>query len=263
MNSINVTSIDISHNNAANFFDSESLLTMRRMITLLMYQNKIPRLLALVSALRREGVTYTTLGLGTVIASDLKVRVCAVDLNWHAPGLFGQAAYGLRNANAGATNDAWWRFMRGIIGRRRPITSSPIPPPPVGIAGILQEEVSLEDALIETALPGFAILPAGQLSEHERLQVARSQMLKDLLEELRKRFDYVLLDIPAILYTSDAIALASLSEAVSIVVRQGVTPINSVRLALDEIKHIPMLGVILNRTHIHTPKLLRQFIPQE
>jgi hypothetical protein len=36
-----------------------------------------------------------------------------------------------------------------------------------------------------------------------------------------------------------------------------------IRLALDEIKYTNMLGVILNQTHIKTPRWLYNLIPQE
>jgi Mrp family chromosome partitioning ATPase len=66
-----------------------------------------------------------------------------------------------------------------------------------------------------------------------------------------------------VLSSSDAVALASLGSACCVVVQQGVTPINSVRLALDEIKHLPMLGVVLNQVRINTPNWVRNFLPQE
>jgi len=47
------------------------------------------------------------------------------------------------------------------------------------------------------------------------------------------------------------------------VIRQGVTPINKVREALDEVKHLPMAGVVLNKIQVHTPQWLLNFIPQD
>jgi len=47
------------------------------------------------------------------------------------------------------------------------------------------------------------------------------------------------------------------------VVRHGVTSTSSVQLALDTVKHLPMLGVILNQVSIKTPRWIRALIPQE
>lgn len=244
---------------AGDFYNAEVISNLRRMITVLIYQNQLARRIGMVSTLRREGVTYSTLALGAVLASDLAVRVCAVDLNWYAPGLLAQAQPRKRSAPA-SRGPGWWPFRRTQGG---PGGSEPEAAPIPGVAEVLTGKISLEKALIATEMPGFSILPAGDLDDRERALVARSQILKELLDDIGTRFDYVLLDIPALLYTSDAIALASLSDTVCMVVRQGVTSTNSVRLALDEIKHLKMLGVILNQVRVYTPQLIRQFIPQE
>jgi Mrp family chromosome partitioning ATPase len=72
----------------------------------------------------------------------------------------------------------------------------------------------------------------------------------------------VILDIPALLANSDAIALASLADAGFLVVRQGITPIALIKQALDEIKHLSMLGIVMNQTYFHTPRWLYNLIPR-
>jgi Mrp family chromosome partitioning ATPase len=47
------------------------------------------------------------------------------------------------------------------------------------------------------------------------------------------------------------------------VVRQGVTPTPSVQRALDQVKHLRQLGIVLNQVTIKTPSWLRMLIPQE
>lgn len=91
--------------------------------------------------------------------------------------------------------------------------------------------------------------------------MARSQELQDVINNLSTRFDFLILDIPAIHSTSDAIPLASLGDACCLVVRQGITTVEDVRLGLDEIDHIPMLGVVLNRVKLATPTFVTKLIP--
>ena len=55
--------------------------------------------------------------------------------------------------------------------------------------------------------------------------------------------------------------LASLSDACCLVIRQGVTPVEDVRLALDEIEHLTILGTVLNQAHYATPAVILKFIP--
>ena len=93
--------------------------------------------------------------------------------------------------------------------------------------------------------------------------MARHDTLKACIKQLSRRFDHILLDVPAVLGTSDAIALASLSTACCLVVRQGITPVSQVRRALDDVKHLSMLGVVLNQAHMSLPNWVGAFVPQE
>jgi Mrp family chromosome partitioning ATPase len=233
-------------------FPAAVLANLRRTLTLLMYQQSLPRRIGVVSALRREGVTYITLALSAILASDKGARVCAVDLNWEAPALLEQCEGGFDYPAAGQAASS-----NGVPG------SGPLLPRRLGIAEVLTGTIALQQVLVPTVLPTLQVLGMGAMIEQERALIARSQALHDLIDELDARYDYVLLDLPALLYTSDAIALASLSEACCLVVRQGVTPLSMVKRALDELKHKQMLGVILNRAQVHTPQLLLNFVPQE
>jgi Mrp family chromosome partitioning ATPase len=86
-------------------------------------------------------------------------------------------------------------------------------------------------------------------------------VLVQIIEDLSKEFDHLILDIPAIRATNDAVPLASLGDACCLVIRQGVTTAEDVRLTLDEIDHLPILGVILNRVRLKTPRVILKFIP--
>jgi Mrp family chromosome partitioning ATPase len=235
-------------------FSPDVVSNLRRLTTHLAYQEHLPERIALVAALRGEGVTYTTLALATTLANDLNARVCAVELNWQSPGM-----------QAHLANPAETKPRRGRFFRRRktdPATTDTTGKSP-GLAGVLTGSATLEEALIPTLLPNLALLPAGELPEWQRPAIARSVELKECIGHLSRMFDHVLLDIPAVLRSSDAIALASLGSACCIVIQQGVTPINSIRLALDDVKHLPMLGVVCNQVRIHTPKWVRSLLPQD
>lgn len=230
---------------------------VRRAITGLSFRGGLPRRLALIATLQREGVTYTTLALATTIASDMDVSVCAVELNWWSPGMHNQLSQ-LALAHT--------RMLQQQRKRKQPVDAvEPVAAPPssLGLAGVLDQQVSLDSALLRTNRPNLALLPAGAMDPDRRPVMARSGALRECIEQLSLRFDHIVFDVPAIMATSDAIALASLSEACCVVVRQGVTPVNSVRLALDEVQHLPMLGVILNRVQIQTPAWVRALVPQE
>ncbi|MCB8983681.1 MAG: CpsD/CapB family tyrosine-protein kinase [Ardenticatenaceae bacterium] len=210
-------------------FPGEVVRSYRHMLARLTRTEALPSRLALVSTLREEGVTYSALALGTVLAADTAVSVCVVELNWHWPG------------------------QQTLLAD----VTSP------GLAGVLAEEASLDEALVQTHLPNLALLPAGEMEVGKRPYTARSSQLKLYLDELGKRYDHLLLDTPAILATSDAIPLASLSNGSCLVIKQGVTSIENTKRALDDIAHLHILGVILNQVIVKTPKLFLKYIPQE
>lgn len=244
----------------------EVVAGLRRMITQMLYHGRLPARISILAALREEGVTYTSLALATTLASDLQVRVCAVELNWQSPGMpvaptriaATPAQVNGHTATAGRTSQrtALAEKVNGKAGRPRE-NGGP------GLAGALNGTVTLDEALVATALPNLSLLPAGSLPPHQHALMARSDALKACIEQLGRRFDHLILDVPAILSTSDAIALASLGTAGCMVVRHGVTPSAMVRQALDEVKHLPILGVVMNRARLHTPRWIRDLIPQE
>ena len=208
-------------------FPNDVIVPLRHMVSRLMQADAWPAQVSVIAALREEGVTYTTVALAAMIAADWSKSIAVIELNWHAPGL------------ATMLN----------------VTTSP------GVAGVLGGS-ELDAALIATSLPNLFFLPAGELVAEQRSVVSRSAALATLIDQIKPRFDLVLLDIPAVLTTSDAIPLASLGGACLIVARQGVTPKTKVQAALDDVKHLPMLGVVLNRAKYKTPRLIRRWIPQ-
>jgi Mrp family chromosome partitioning ATPase len=229
----------------------EVIVHLRRMLTELAYSNNLPHRLAVLSALRGEGVSYTTLALALVIANDLARRVCVVDLNWWSPGLTSQIDPAVIAASA-ARRHFW----------QKPRVVEPTPFDKPGLADLIAGTSSLEEALIQTDRPNLFLLTAGQVPVMQRPAIARSDSLKQIVAELADQFDHVLLDVPAILTTSDAIALASLGEACCLVVRQGITATYHVQQSLDAVKHLPILGVVLNRVKINMPNWVLKFIPQ-
>jgi hypothetical protein len=253
-------------------FPAEVVNSMRHMETTMLYKGDLPARISMVAALREEGVTYTTLALATTLAYDLAVRVCVVELNWWSPSINVRPV--LEQSTADKSDADGWRKSRrakrqaaeraAAEAASATLTDSTAQPTdPTGLAAVLTKTKTLDESLIQTALPNLALLPAGSLSPAQRPAMARSDVLKACIEQLGRRFDHILLDIPAILATSDAIALASLGTACCLVVRQGVTPVSNVRRALDDVKHLPMLGVVLNQARLVLPRWVRALVPQE
>ncbi len=209
-------------------FPQELVQSLRHMLTKLNREQKLPAKISVVSAMRQEGVSLMSLAMAAIMANDLSRNVCLVDLNWWSPSTM-----------------------------LHPLTFySP------GILPLLHGEIKLEAALVHTNHPQFTILPAGNLAVGQRPIVARGPALKRVIDELSDYADHLILDIPAILTTSDAIPLASLGDACCVVVQQGISTRAVVQQALNEINHLPMLGVVMNRVRVATPNWVLKWIPQ-
>lgn len=221
--------LHVLNSEASYTFPQALVHSLRHMITKLNRDQNLPAKLSVVSALRQEGVSLISLALATIMAHDLSRRVCLVDLNW------------------------WWPS----------VTMHDLAAHSVGIAPLLHGEVQLDATLVRTNHPKLTILPAGSLPLTERPVIARSAALRSLIDELSDSVDHLILDIPAILTTSDAIPLASLGNACCAVIHQGISPRRAVKQALGEINHMPTLGVVLNRVQMATPPWVLKAIPQE
>ena len=209
-------------------FPADVIESLRHAISRLVSKKTLPARLSLVAALHQEGVTYLSRALALTLANDLDTPVCAVELNW------------------------WW-----------PDKTIPLPVGSPGLAGVLSGEIKLKEAIVRTSQPNLSIIPAGKLAVPDRPTYARSTHLKEILYQLNEQYEYLILDVPAVSVTNDSIPLASLGAACCLVIHQGVTPIEKVKSALDEIDHQKFLGVILNKTRVKTPSFLVNLIPQD
>ena len=210
----------------AHVFPNAQVESLRQLLTRLDQKEQVPGRLGVVAALRQEGVTNTAMALAATLANDQLKRVCVLDLNWY------------------------WPSESPLVAPDNP-----------GLAAVLGNEAALEDVIAPSGWSNLVLIPAGKLARPNRPVMARSQALRELLNELDQRYDHLILDIPAILATNDSVPLASLSDACCLVIRQGVTPVEDVRLALDEIEHLTILGTVLNQAHYATPAVILKLIP--
>jgi Mrp family chromosome partitioning ATPase len=206
-------------------FSGEAVDSIRYLVTRLHQREGLPKRISMVAALRKEGVSYLSQALAATMAYDLAAKVCLVDLNY------------------------WWSNKLFSLGEHYQ-----------SWANVISGDVELKQALIPTGWSNFSILPAGNIARLQHSMVANSQSLRELIEELSSEFDHLILDVPAILATTDSVALASLGTACCLVIRQGITQSGDVSQALDRIEHLPMMGVVLNRVRLETPSQLVKMV---
>jgi capsular exopolysaccharide synthesis family protein len=93
----------------------------------------------------------------------------------------------------------------------------------------------------------LAILPAG-LPSADPMAGLTSERMRQLLDEAREAFDWVIIDTPPVVLLPDANLLASMADAAVLVVKAGSTHYDLVDRALNAIGRDRVLGIVLNRS---------------
>ncbi len=114
-----------------------------------------------------------------------------------------------------------------------------------GLADAIVSEDPL-DGVVVTSLPfNLAVVPAGSAtrSPYEMLCTPR---FRELIEEARRRYDFIVVDTPPIVSVSDCRLIAELVDGFVLVVAAHRTPRGAVEEALRIIDPGKVLGFVLN-----------------
>jgi len=118
---------------------------------------------------------------------------------------------------------------------------------PNGITNYLIGQCTLDEIILHLPKMDFDILPAGSIPPNPG-ELIRSEKIVGMFEELRKRYDYIIVDTSPIGMVTDAYSLAQISDVNLFIVRNGKTnkafykKLNT-QLKLD---NIPNLYTVLN-----------------
>jgi capsular exopolysaccharide synthesis family protein len=117
-----------------------------------------------------------------------------------------------------------------------------------GLGQVLLGTVEWRDAVQDTPVPGLQLLSSGPVPPNPG-NLVESLKLRQLLLELGKSFDVVLVDAPPALVVNDALLVANMVDHLLVVVESGGTP----RRVLQDCKarlashNITPLGLVLNK----------------
>lgn len=187
----------------------------------------LPQSIAVVSALRGEGVTTLSRALAEVLAVDFAGRVCWIDLTWTA-------------APRRRRNEA-------------PAVATP------GIYEVLTGAAELEKVIIDGGHPNLWMLGGGDVSAEHRSAMARWHELERLFDHLRAEFDFLVLDTSPVLADPDALAVMRHADAQILVARHAAVSAGQIRSVTSDLNSVPMLGAVLNEYRTHTPRMIRRF----
>jgi protein-tyrosine kinase len=117
---------------------------------------------------------------------------------------------------------------------------------PVGLSEVLGGQVRLEDAIVRLDPAGLYLLPGGQPRD-DVAELLSGPSYARLLTEVRRMFDFIIIDAPPLGIFTDANVLMNKADAALLVVRAGKTRYSVVDKLLEQIPRDRLLGVVLNR----------------
>jgi polysaccharide biosynthesis transport protein len=197
---------------------SESYRTIRTSL-LLAQPEKPPQVVLLTSPSPGEGKTVTSLNLAIALAHD-GYSVLLID---------GDMRKGCCHTRLGLQNNN-------------------------GLSNVLTGHLTLEQGIQQTAVGGLSLLSRGTLPPNPN-ELLGSPKMREVLQELRQDFKFILIDSPPVMTISDAAVLSVMTDGVLLVFDGQSTSTASAQRAVECLDMIRahLLGVVLNRVNLDNP----------
>jgi polysaccharide biosynthesis transport protein len=198
---------------------AESYRALRTSL-LLTFVGGPPKVILITSALPEEGKTTTSVNSAIVLAQK-GTRVLLIDADLRRPSIHKTLGMG----------------------------------PQLGLSNVLTGTATLQQAIVpSTILPDLFILPAGTPPPNPAELLASTKM-KDVLDDLRKQYDHIVIDSPPTLSVTDAVVISTSADAVVLVIRSGHTTKPALRRARDILLQVNarVCGVLVNAVNLNSP----------
>jgi len=123
----------------------------------------------------------------------------------------------------------------------------------VGLTNYLTTDLMLEDVILQTPVDNLYFMPSGILPA-DAAGILNSRRMSELIQDVKQRFDLILIDSPPILGVSDASVLASEVDLTIIVVQHRKLPRNMLLRVKHAIESVGgnILGVVLNNVDVRS-----------
>ncbi|MFC1658421.1 CpsD/CapB family tyrosine-protein kinase [Candidatus Omnitrophota bacterium] len=181
---------------------------------------KTARTFLVSSAFHSEGKTVTSVNLAVALAQDLDKKVLLIDCD----------------------------LRRGNVHKLLNLDSSP------GLSDILADCAAPEVVLRTSRINNLTVITRGKIP-FTPSELLSSRMMRRLLEELKSRFDYIIIDSTPVIPLTDAGILGAQCDGVIFVVQAQKTQEQAVARAQEllEHAHAKISGFVLTQTDYFVP----------
>jgi len=116
-----------------------------------------------------------------------------------------------------------------------------------GMSGLIAGKNKLDDVIFSTGIENLDVIPSGPVPPNPA-EIIGSKKMTELLEELKTRYDKILIDSPPVMAVTDSLLLAGMSDGVVLIIKTGLTARQMVKNALEQIESVKakVLGAVLN-----------------
>ena len=123
----------------------------------------------------------------------------------------------------------------------------------VGLTNYLTTDLMLEDVILQTPVDNLYFLPSGILPA-DAAGILNSRRMSELIQDVKQRFDLILIDSTPILGVSDASVLASEVDLTMIVVQHRKLPRNLLLRVKQAVQNVggQVIGVVLNNVDVRS-----------
>jgi len=181
----------------------------------------------ITSAEPGEGKTVTCLNLAFVLAERQEYRIMVVDFD----------------------------LRKGRISVMLGQSKQP------GLADVLRGSAQLADVTRPTVYPNVDYVPAGKAKHDEIGELLASPQVHDLFGQLRRRYDFVLVDTPPVNTAADVGMLGGIVDQAMLVVRMDRTSRDSVDRAIRLLRsaNIEVSGLVLTHHKSFVPRYFYRY----
>lgn len=123
----------------------------------------------------------------------------------------------------------------------------------VGLTNYLTTDLMLEDVILQTPVDNLYFMPSGILPV-DAAGILNSRRMSEMVQDVKQRFDLILVDSPPILGVSDASVIASEVDLSIIVVQHRKLPRNMLLRVKQSVENVGgnILGVVLNNVDVRS-----------